>query len=158
MPRMLRLLLRVSTTGSILSLLCVMGPDMGCTCPHPGPAGKRPLDSPACSAVASTALFILAGSSASTPWGPQPRFHVLQTLHANEVTGPTGGDPSGLGMTCLRTKSPRVTTQRPTGAVGGKALLGPYEGLKGCEPRTHPPSFAAAPSPRKAPPTPFWTG
>lgn len=63
-----------------------------------------------------------------------------------------------MGMTCLGTKSPRVTTQRPRGAVGGKALLGPYEGLKGCEPRTHPPSSAAAPSPRKAPPTPFWTG
>lgn len=30
--------------------------------------------------------------------------------------------------------------------------------MRGCEPRTHPPSFLAAPSPRKAPPTPFWAG
>ena len=30
----------------------------------------------------------------STPWGPQPR---LQTLHANEVTGPNRRGPQGLG-------------------------------------------------------------
>lgn len=60
----------------------------------PWPCWEEVTGLPSCSTIAFIASFMLAGSSASTPWGPQPR---LQTLHANEVTGPNRRGPQGLG-------------------------------------------------------------